>query len=77
MECGISLGDWAACEACAALINDTNLRGLAERTLESILAKNPEMRPFASAVYEDIAALHQEFFRHRLGPAVPINTSVG
>ena len=68
----ISIADWAACNICKALIDDTNLRGLLERSLDLMIANHPEMRLVASELYGNIATLVQEFVRHRTGPATPI-----
>ncbi len=68
---GESVGDWAACDGCYALIEAGDLPGLALRSLESLLAKHPEARAAADVLFTELGDLHYQFFRNRLGPAVP------
>jgi hypothetical protein len=68
---GMSITDWAACDACHALIEDTNLRGLACRTLRLMIHAHPELRDFGEELYEEIATLQQQFFQNRTGAAEP------
>jgi len=70
---GESVGDWAACDGCYALIEASDLPGLAQRSLESLLAKHPEGRTAAHVLISDLGDLHYQFFQNRLGPAVLIS----
>ena len=72
---GESVGDWAACDACHQLIEAEDRQGLAQRSLDEMILKHPEARPAAAALYEDLAGLHDQFFAHRIGTAVPINAN--
>jgi hypothetical protein len=58
-----SEGDWAACEACAALIRAEDRIGLAQRSAETFSAKYG--LPFDVAPFLE---LHAMFFEHRCGP---------
>lgn len=69
---GESVGDWIACDGCHALIEGSDLPALAQRSLENLLAKHPEARAAADILFNELRDLHQQFFRNRLGPAVPI-----
>jgi hypothetical protein len=69
---GESVGDWAACDACHALIEADDRQHLAQRSLDELIAKHPEARAAADILVLDLAELHRQFFEHRYGPAVPI-----
>lgn len=66
---GESVGDWAACATCHALIESGDRTALSERSLRTLLDKNPEMRSAASELREQIAGFHKKFFANRLGEA--------
>lgn len=72
---GESVGDWAACDKCYALIEADDRRGLAQRSLDQLVLKHPEASAVAAVLYEELAELHQQFFAHRSGPAVPITAN--
>jgi hypothetical protein len=72
---GESVGDWAACEMCHVLIEADDRRGLAQRSLDELILKHPEAILAAAVLYEELAELHQEFFAHRSGTAVPITAN--
>ena len=72
---GESLGDWAACDQCRLLIETDDRRGLAQRSLDELILKHPEASGAAAALYVDLADLHQNFFAHRIGPAVAITAN--
>lgn len=72
---GESVGDWAACDQCRALIEADDRRGLAQRSLDELILKHPEACGAAAALYENLAELHQQFFANRSGPAVPITAN--
>jgi hypothetical protein len=69
---GESVGDWAACDACHTLIEIEDRRGLAQRSLDELISKHPEVGEAAGALYEELTALHRKFFEHRCGAAVKI-----
>lgn len=65
-----SEGDWAACDACAALIRAGDRTGLARRSAETFSARygvRLDVAPFLD--------LHARFFEHRCGPIVRIGDS--
>jgi hypothetical protein len=69
---GESVGDWAACPICHGLIQDGLRVALAERSLQTLLEKHPEMRFAESEVRAQIRGFHTMFFSNRIGDAVPI-----
>jgi hypothetical protein len=69
---GESVGDWAACDTCHALIEVEDRRGLAQRSLDELISRHPEMREIAGVLYEELTALHWKFFEHRCGAAIKI-----
>jgi hypothetical protein len=69
---GESVGDWAACDRCHILIEANDRSGLAQRSVDELIARDPEARAAAAVLYEKLAELHREFFAHRSGPAAPI-----
>ena len=69
---GESVGDWAACERCHSLIEAENLQALARRAAEKLVGKHPEMKPVEDEVLAAMTTLHESFFAHRLGAALPI-----
>jgi len=72
---GESVGDWAACDLCHLLIEADDRSGLAQRSLDELILKHPEAILAAAVLYEELAELHQEFFAHRNGTAVPITAN--
>jgi hypothetical protein len=73
---GESVGDWAACNVCHKLIEAEDTRGLAQRSLDELLAKFPETRSAAAVFYAKLAELHRQFFAHRVGAPVRIGANV-
>ena len=71
---GQSVGDWAACSVCHALIEAGDRTGLLERSLSRLLQKNPSMRSDEGALREELAVVHRMFFAHQSGDdeAVPL-----
>jgi hypothetical protein len=69
---GESVGDWAACRICHGLITAGDRRGLLDRSLRTLLEKNPEMIPAEAELREQIAHFHQMFFANRSGAALPV-----
>src|SRR5215210_1965108 len=49
---GESVGDWAACRICHGLIAAGDRRGLLDRSLRTLLEKNPEMIPAEAELRE-------------------------
>ena len=72
---GESVGDWAACDQCHRLIETDDARGLAQRSLDELVLKHPEASLAAAVLYDELADLHQQFFAHRRGTAVPITAN--
>jgi hypothetical protein len=72
---GESVGDWAACDQCYALIETDDARGLAQRSLDELILKHPEADAAAAVLYDELAELHQQFFAHRSGTPVPISAN--
>lgn len=69
---GESVSDWAACERCHSLIEAENLQALARRAAEKLVGKHPEMKPVEDEVLAAMRTLHESFFAHRLGAALPV-----
>jgi hypothetical protein len=70
---GESVGDWAACSICRRLIEDADRSGLLERTLRTLLEKNPDMLPAEAELRDQIGVFHRMFFAHRTGaPPLPV-----
>jgi hypothetical protein len=69
---GQSVGDWAACGACHALIEAGDRNGLLERSLTRLLEKHPQMRPDQDELREELAVVHRMFFGNQNGQAVAI-----
>lgn len=69
---GQSVGDWAACRTCHELIEAGDRRGLLERSLGTLLEKNPEMRPAESELRNQIAHFHRLFYDNQTGSALPV-----
>lgn len=69
---GESVGDWAACERCHALIEGGDRAGLAQRSLDELIIKHPEAIEASSDLLASLADLHLRFFAHRCGSAEPI-----
>lgn len=72
-------GSWAACSACASLIERGDRAGLALRTIESLHASVPEF--LADIVIDwqrvavDVTILHGNFYKNRTGVARPITVA--
>jgi hypothetical protein len=67
---GESVGDWAACRVCHALIKAGDRRGLLERSLQTLLEKNPDMRPAEAELRVHIAQFHGLFYANQTGAAL-------
>ena len=70
---GESVGDWAACSICHELIEAGDRWGLLERSLHTLLEKNPDMRPAETEIRGQLAQFHGLFFGNQTGPALPVN----
>ncbi len=69
---GQSVGDWAACSVCHALIQAGNRSELANRSVRTLIEKHPEMRGAEAEIREQIAQFHVMFFDNRTGGAMPV-----
>lgn len=69
---GQSVGDWAACTTCHALIENEDRSGLLDRSVRQLLEKHPDMQPEEADVRRDLEAIHQLFFQHQIGVALPV-----
>ena len=73
---GESVGDWAACNICHALIDAGDHTALLERSLSTLLEKHPEMRPVEHELRDQLAVFHRMFFDHRTGEAEPLTNNI-
>lgn len=69
---GESVGDWAACPICHGLIESDRHLELTERSLATLLERQPEMRSAEHELRSQIRSFHTMFFRNRLGSAMTI-----
>jgi hypothetical protein len=69
---GQSVGDWAACSICHNLIEAGDRRGLLERSLQTLIDKNPDMRPAEGELRNHIAQFHCMFYVSQTGRALPV-----
>lgn len=69
---GESVGDWAACPICHGLIESSRLTELAERSLLTLLERQPEMKSAEQELRAQIRCFHMMFFRHREGSAMAV-----
>lgn len=74
-----SVGAWAACDICHALIESDQRMELAERSYNS--ANAPDAWELIKRVIPKrelighFRVLHDQFFFHRVGPAFPVKTA--
>jgi hypothetical protein len=66
---GESVGDWAACPICHGLIESDRQADLVERSLVTLLERQPEMKCAELELREQIRGFHFLFFRNRVGTA--------
>ena len=74
-EVGLSVGDWAACEQCAALIQTEDWIGLARRTV-TVSEAGRALVAIAGGEEQALGAveqLQQQFRSHRKGPGSRIS----
>lgn len=69
---GESVGDWAACPTCHQLIETGCRVELTERSLWTLIEKQPEMRCAEAEIREQIRNFHTMFFTNRFGSAVSV-----
>ena len=69
---GQSVGDWAACTICYRLIEAGDRTGLLERSLRTLLEKNPELQPGEAVLRRQLAHFHELFYANQTGEAMPV-----
>ncbi len=67
-ECG-RLG---TCSVCHDLIEAGDRRALLERSLQTLIEKNPEMRPAEAELRSHIAQFHRMFYASQTGRPLPV-----
>ena len=70
---GESVGDWAACPICHGLIESSQHVELAERSLVTLLERQPEMKSAEQELRTHIRTFHTMFFRNRASAAMTIS----
>ena len=68
---GESVGDWAACRICHGLIESGRHTELTERSLVTLLERQPEMKSAEQELRTHIRSFHMMFFQNRQGSAIP------
>jgi hypothetical protein len=71
-----SLGDWAACDSCYALIEAGNIAELTNRSMDLLVMSEPSILLVYEQAAAHMAALHAEFMQDRCGPVVLIEAEV-
>ena len=69
---GQSVGDWAACNGCYELIQSGNREQLLERSLQNLIANNPDLSPVQEEIRQQIAHFHRLFFTYQTGAPVAV-----
>jgi hypothetical protein len=69
---GESVGNWAACPTCHELIESDHQADLVERSLETLIERQPEMKYAEIELRDQIRSFHVLFFRNRTGSAMTI-----
>lgn len=67
-----SIGNWAACSICHALIETRDYDGLADRCTSEFIRNNPTLGIPFDGMKADMLRLHQQFLDNRTGPALPL-----
>lgn len=67
-----SVGDWAACPICHGLIESGRQAELTERSLTTLLERQPEMKSAEEELRTHIRSFHTMFFQNRVGSAMTI-----
>lgn len=70
---GESVGDWAACAICHGLIESGRHTELTERSLVTLLERQPEMKSAEEELRTHIRSFHAMFFQNRIGSALTIS----
>lgn len=70
---GESVGDWAACSICHGLIDSGRHTELTERSLVTLLERQPEMKSAEEELRTQIRSFHTMFFQNRGGAAMTIS----
>lgn len=65
-----SKGDWAACDICHELIQAHDRRGLAERSIETLIRQHPELEHETASIERLTDLIHDGFWSARLGPPI-------
>lgn len=60
-----SRGDWAACDACARLVQGEHRQALAERSVLTFLEASPEMKDHREDLLTAITKTHERFWLAR------------
>jgi hypothetical protein len=61
-------GGWCACALCAELIDQADLKALANRSVDEILRRRPELsRTSREVLLETSERIHRQFFELREG----------
>lgn len=67
-----SIGEWAACEACAAMIRQGRWWQLGTRCLDSMIRTHPELAGHRDTIRVYLRKLHDRFRANRTGPPTRI-----
>jgi hypothetical protein len=70
---GESVGDWAACPICHGLIESGLHAELTERSLVTLIERQPEMKCAEEELRTHIRSFHTMFFRSRVGSAMTVS----
>lgn len=70
---GGSVGDWAACPICHGLIESGRHADLTERSLTTLLERQPEMKSAEEELRTHIRSFHTMFFQNRVGSAMTVS----
>lgn len=62
-----SVGDWAACGECHALIEDNHRAELTERSWKALVEEVPYLEEFEESILHTLKELHEMFFANRVG----------
>lgn len=69
---GESVGDWAACSTCHGLIESDRQADLVERSLVTLLERQPEMKFAELELRDQIRNFHVMFFCNRVGSPMTV-----
>lgn len=64
-----SKGPWGACEICHELIEEGDHNGLALRSVEKDVERDPAYKGHQHMLFAIAKQMHKDFFAHRTGPA--------